>query len=105
MVKRESIVSETHPALAGHFPGHPIVPGVMILHEVMESVRQLIGKPLRFVGIPAAKFVSPLRPGESLVIALDEHSEGHTTFLCTVGSRIVASGSLRHEIDSAHTAS
>lgn len=97
-------MSATHPALAGHFPGHPIVPGVVILYEVLESVRQLIGRPLRLVGIPAAKFVSPLRPGESLVIALDEQSEGHTTFLCTVGSRLVASGSLQHEIESANTA-
>ena len=88
--KRQIIIPETHPSLGGHFPDHPIVPGVVILNEIMESIREDSSIPIRFLGVPAAKFLSPLRPGEALVIQIDEDGAGSTSFLCTVGTRIVA---------------
>jgi 3-hydroxymyristoyl/3-hydroxydecanoyl-(acyl carrier protein) dehydratase len=99
--KRQIIIPETHPSLAGHFPHHPIVPGVVILNEVMESVHEDSSTPIRFLGVPAAKFLSPLRPGETLVIEIDEDGAGSTSFLCTVGARVVASGSLAYDFATA----
>ena len=90
--KRQIIIPETHPSLGGHFPDHPIVPGVVILNEIMESIREDSSTPIRFLGVPAAKFLSPLRPGEALVIQIDEDGAGSTSFLCTVGTRVVSSG-------------
>jgi 3-hydroxymyristoyl/3-hydroxydecanoyl-(acyl carrier protein) dehydratase len=95
--KRQVIIPETHPSLPGHFPDNPIVPGVVILNEVMEAVRETSSTPISFLGLPTAKFLSPLRPGEALAIQIDEDSAGITSFLCTVGTRVVASGSLSHE--------
>jgi len=73
----------------------------VILNEIMESIREDSSIPIRFLGVPAAKFLSPLRPGEALVIQIDEDGAGSTSFLCTVGTRIVASGSLSYELATA----
>lgn len=60
-------IDATHPALAGHFPGNPVVPGVVLLERVAAALRDWRG-----VGVASldAKFVQPLLPGESAVIEL-----------------------------------
>lgn len=56
-----------HPCLEGHFPGRPIVPGVLILDHVIEALRQRTG---REVGsLPRVKFSAPMAPGESAQVA------------------------------------
>jgi 3-hydroxymyristoyl/3-hydroxydecanoyl-(acyl carrier protein) dehydratase len=91
-------ISEGHPSLAGHFPGHPVIPGVVMLGEVMSVIRQATGRNIEFVGMPSAKFLSPLNPGEPLTIRLDQQGDGATEFTCTTGSRLIASGCLRYRI-------
>jgi 3-hydroxyacyl-[acyl-carrier-protein] dehydratase len=76
------IISADHPALAGHFPGNPIVPGVVILDAV---VRQAGGG---VVKLPAVKFHAPLRPGEEFEIRI----EGGR-FSVTSGAKLLVSGS------------
>jgi 3-hydroxymyristoyl/3-hydroxydecanoyl-(acyl carrier protein) dehydratase len=51
-----------HPALPGHFPGQPLVPGVLLLEQLARALRAW--RHQRLVGVPEAKFVAPLRPGE-----------------------------------------
>jgi 3-hydroxymyristoyl/3-hydroxydecanoyl-(acyl carrier protein) dehydratase len=51
-----------HPALPGHFPGQPLVPGVLLLEQLALALRAW--RHQRLVGVPEAKFVAPLRPGE-----------------------------------------
>jgi 3-hydroxymyristoyl/3-hydroxydecanoyl-(acyl carrier protein) dehydratase len=87
-----------HPALAGHFPGHAIVPAVVILGEIMEAVRHITARNIVFSAIPYAKFLSPLAPGEELLIVLQQDAEDSVTFTCRVGSRLVAQGNLRYAI-------
>ena len=38
IVERTLTIPKRHPALSGHFPGHPIVPGVLVLDEVIETL-------------------------------------------------------------------
>jgi 3-hydroxymyristoyl/3-hydroxydecanoyl-(acyl carrier protein) dehydratase len=87
-----------HPSLSGHFPGHPVVPAVVILGEIMEAVRHTNARSIFFSAIPNAKFLSPLAPGEELLIVLQQDAEDSVTFTCRVGSRLVAKGSLRYTI-------
>jgi 3-hydroxymyristoyl/3-hydroxydecanoyl-(acyl carrier protein) dehydratase len=91
-------ISEGHPSLAGHFPGHPVIPGVVMLGEVMNVIRQATGQNIEFVGMPAAKFLSPLNPGETLTVRLDQQADGTMEFTCTTGSRLITSGCLQYRI-------
>jgi 3-hydroxymyristoyl/3-hydroxydecanoyl-(acyl carrier protein) dehydratase len=59
-----------HPTLPGHFPGNPIVPGVVLLDHVQQAARQWLGTTVRVVGIPQAKFVQPLLPEQDARIEL-----------------------------------
>jgi 3-hydroxyacyl-[acyl-carrier-protein] dehydratase len=55
-------VAADHPSLAGHFPGHPIVPGVLLVDCLFRAVQGLTGREIGRV--PRLKFTSPLLPGE-----------------------------------------
>ena len=57
------------PGFAGHFPGAPVLPGVLVLKlgELMASLAA--GVPLRPLGVERAKFARPVRPGEPLRVA------------------------------------
>jgi 3-hydroxyacyl-[acyl-carrier-protein] dehydratase len=67
-------VAPDHPCLAGHFPGRPLVPAVLILDHVATALRR--GHGLRLVRIVDARFNAPLRPGESASIRLDAPDSG-----------------------------
>ena len=66
----EFVVDPTHPSLPGHFPGDPIVPGVVLLDRVVDAIEAAHG-PLRRLRLPQVKFLQPLRPGEAARIELD----------------------------------
>jgi len=82
-----------HPALPGHFPGDPVVPGVLLLDRVIEAAEGWLGAPLRVRGVRQAKFVAPLRPGEEarIVLALTATS---LEFTIERGAATLAKGSL-----------
>jgi 3-hydroxymyristoyl/3-hydroxydecanoyl-(acyl carrier protein) dehydratase len=75
-----------------------VVPGVVILGEIMNAIREVAKEKIKFVGMPSAKFLSPLDPGEPLTIRLDQQGDGATEFTCATGSRLIASGCLRYRI-------
>jgi 3-hydroxyacyl-[acyl-carrier-protein] dehydratase len=58
-------VAADHPALKGHFPGNPIVPGVVLLDAVIANIELATGG--RISRVQQAKFHSVLRPSESVV--------------------------------------
>ena len=60
-------IDPAHPALAGHFPGNPIVPGVVLLERVAAALRAWRGVRIEKLD---AKFVQPLLPGEDATIEL-----------------------------------
>ena len=59
-----------HPSLPGHFPGRPLVPGVVVLERVVEASEAAHG-PLSTLRLPQVKFLQPLLPGETARIELD----------------------------------
>ena len=56
-------IPRDHPCLAGHFPGRPIVPGVLLLEHALAAIEAAHG-PLHALRLPQVKFVRPLLPGE-----------------------------------------
>jgi 3-hydroxyacyl-[acyl-carrier-protein] dehydratase len=87
-------VPADHPSFPGHFPGRPILPGVLLLAEVMEALRGL-GEPIAAGGceIASAKFLSPVQPGDELTITLQVSTTGWR-FDVHVGATRAATGSL-----------
>jgi 3-hydroxymyristoyl/3-hydroxydecanoyl-(acyl carrier protein) dehydratase len=55
-------IAATHPALPGHFPGNPIVPGVVLLDRIASAIERAHGA--RLAAIAAVKFLAPLKPEE-----------------------------------------
>ena len=94
MHERVLSIGYDHPSLAGHFPGHPVVPGVVLLNEVLKTLRHGSAASLVVTGLPMVKFSSPLRPGEVVTIHIDEEGAGHATFSCQVDARLIASGAI-----------
>ena len=83
-----------HPAFAGHFPGNPIVPGVVLLDRAILFAEQLLGQPVSHWQIGNAKFFSPVGPGEVLSFTLQLKASGAIAFTVCGAGRDVASGSL-----------
>jgi 3-hydroxymyristoyl/3-hydroxydecanoyl-(acyl carrier protein) dehydratase len=83
-----------HPAFAGHFPGRPIVPGVVLLDRAILFAEQWLGRPVAAWQVGNAKFLSPVGPGENLTYALQAKPSGAIVFTVSAADRDVASGSL-----------
>lgn len=82
------------PFLAGHFPGAPLVPGVVILQYVVEETARQLGQQVSPRQIKTAKFLAPLRPGEPLTMELNITAETEVRFDCRSGERQIATGVL-----------
>ena len=67
-------VTINEPFFAGHFPGHPIMPAVLIIEAMaqcggvllLNTVDRPKEKLVYFIGIDNAKFRKPVRPGDQL---------------------------------------
>ena len=84
-------ISPLHPAFAGHFPGTPIVPGVVLLDEALHALAGA-GAESTTCEIAAAKFHSPVRPGETLTLEHQICADGSIQFVIRTVDRTVASG-------------
>jgi 3-hydroxymyristoyl/3-hydroxydecanoyl-(acyl carrier protein) dehydratase len=82
-----------HPVFAGHFPGTPILPGVMLLDTVLHAIATATGIALDIGEISSVKFLSPATPGDELVIQYDLAASGTIRFDVVAGMRKIASGS------------
>ena len=87
-------ISADHPAFAGHFPGTPIVPGVVLLDAALFAIEAAAGAPAGPCRIASAKFFHPAGPGAVLVIRHETLASGSVRFDILDGSRTIASGSV-----------
>lgn len=84
-----------HPALPGHFPGNPILPGVVLLDQIIGAALDHGQLANAACVVRAAKFLRPVRPGEELTIRLQPQPHGRIRFECSVGGELAVSGSLQ----------
>lgn len=85
-----------HPSLPGHFPGQPVVPGVVLLDRVLDAIESA-GATLGALRLPQVKFVQPLLPGQLARIELLAAQAGSETaqrwrFRILQGDDLIASG-------------
>ena len=82
-----------HPALAGHFPGHPIYPGVVLLDAAIAAIEAHFASPVR--GLRVAKFLAPVRPGTALMLHAERGTADVRFELATFDGVRVATGTAR----------
>lgn len=92
--KRALCIAPDHPALAGHFPGNPILPGVILLDEALHAIEVDLDLDLRQWQIAAAKFLGFIRPGETLTIEHTAPEGGLIRFTVRAADRAALTGTL-----------
>ena len=68
------VVSADHPMLAGHFPGHPIVPGAWLLAWVVAAATRRLaaeGESRSIAAVKRVKFLRPLAPDQAFECTLN----------------------------------
>jgi 3-hydroxyacyl-[acyl-carrier-protein] dehydratase len=77
-------VSANEPFFAGHFPNHPVMPGVLIIECMAQTSAVLVvttlgpeaqGKIVYFMSIDMAKFRRPVMPGDQLRIEVSRKQQ------------------------------
>ena len=89
------VIEPDHPAFPGHFPGQPLIPGVVLLERVLELAREALDPAAVLAGVPVAKFLMPLRPGGILMIGLEPVSVEQLRFVCRSDAGLAAHGTFR----------
>jgi len=88
-------ITADHPSLPGHFPDAPLVPGVLILDEVLAALRDW-RKDCQLTAIRTVKFLQPLKPEQPFTICLSTSNDDATrvNFCCRIEGHAMAEGQL-----------
>lgn len=81
-----------HPSFAGHFPGKPIVAGVLLIEQAAEALRDWRGVGVRQV--IDAKFLAPLLPDEQAELELVALADARYRFTVRRGADTLLRGTL-----------
>jgi len=87
-------VPKDHPAFAGHFPLFPVLPGAVLLDQVLATIESQRGIDLMQWRITSVKFSGMVRPGDALHLEHEVSKGGSIRFTLSSAKRKVASGSL-----------
>jgi len=87
-MKQPLAIAKDHPAYDGHFPGHPLLPGVVLLAEAMAALDA------SGWAVDNAKFLMPVEPGTPLELSHEKLDSGAIRFEIESPRGIVATGVL-----------
>jgi 3-hydroxymyristoyl/3-hydroxydecanoyl-(acyl carrier protein) dehydratase len=89
------VLAVEHKAADGHFPGNPIIPGAVLLREVIAAIVGDAAQTCR--EMRSAKFHRPVRPGDSLVVSWTASAHGDIRFTCCLAGsgHLAVSGAFR----------
>jgi 3-hydroxyacyl-[acyl-carrier-protein] dehydratase len=87
-------IGADHPTFAGHFPRFPVLPGAVLLDEMLQVIARARGIDLTQWQLASAKFLDVVRPRDSLLLEHDAPAPGLIRFTIRSENRKVASGTL-----------
>ncbi len=98
-------VTMNEPFFIGHFPGHPVMPGVLQVEAMAQAASILLLKKVGaegnigyFMSADGVKFRKPVFPGDTLLIHVEltkaRRNLGKAVCKCTVNNEIVSEGEL-----------
>lgn len=107
-IKALKNVTYNEPVFTGHFPHHPIFPGVLILEAMAQAAAILAFRSVGvapsddtlylFVGIDKARFKKPVSPGDQMIfdVKVVRNRRGIWQFdaICSVDSKIACAASI-----------
>lgn len=93
-------VSVNEPHFQGHFPGQPVMPGVLILEAIAQvggiiavQMPEMSGGLFVFAGIDKARFRRPVVPGDQLIMTVELLAVKHRRF-CKIYGKAEVDGQL-----------
>ncbi|MHB8170292.1 MAG: 3-hydroxyacyl-ACP dehydratase FabZ [Thermincolia bacterium] len=103
-------VSANEAFFQGHFPGHPVMPGVLIIEALAQvgavsllSMEEYRGRIALFAGIDNARFRQQVVPGDQLVLEVEvlklRGTIGKAQAKAMVGDKVVAEAELMFAIN------
>ena len=91
-------VTINEPFFVGHFPHHPVMPGVLIIEALAQSAailsfRTMNQKPdpktvYYFVGIDHARFKRPVGPGDTLMLEAEQKRHARNIWIFNCVARV-----------------
>lgn len=94
MLTFKFIIPDSHPSLAGHFPGQPITPGVVSLDYVSQGLLQKL-QGMRFDSINHVKFLKPLLPNLEVVVIYKMKNDKLYQFSCECDGSTILIGQIK----------
>lgn len=95
MISKHALkIAADHPAFAGHFPGMPILPGVVLLDEALRVIETALALDLTQWQVATAKFLEIVRPGDALTVEHTTPSNDRVRFTVRVADRPALTGTL-----------
>jgi acyl-coenzyme A synthetase/AMP-(fatty) acid ligase len=88
----EIVFAEDAASAAGHFPGNPIIPGAVLLQEVLCALQNGTERFAETCEIRTGKFLHPVRPGDRMEIHFAATGNGDIRFDCSVREQPVLTG-------------
>ncbi|MDD4954352.1 MAG: 3-hydroxyacyl-ACP dehydratase FabZ [Candidatus Omnitrophica bacterium] len=106
-VVAQKFINPAEPFFKGHFPGKPVLPGVLIVEAMAQASIILYylckpeiagAHPTYYLGRTKAEFLAPVLPGDTLILEANKvkimDEAGVVDTLARVGDKIVAKGQL-----------
>lgn len=93
-VRSTQRIAADHPALPGHFPGRPLVPGVVLLECATQLARDAFALGA-LKAVPMLKFIAPIEPGVDFDCVVATSDGVRISFRIERDGQIAAQGSLR----------
>ena len=84
-------VPAAHPSLPGHFPGQPVVPGVLLLDALAVALARAVPS-VRLARLARVKFAAPVLAEQTVLLRWEQMAPGRIAFTGTVAGAEVLSG-------------